>query len=235
VACLLRDIDPAITPDRALSILQKTGVRVSDCLSGLTFPRIDALAAVSALQAPEVKELAAAFDCRASELRATWNAADGADALSVRVWREGALVAEAALAGTATSYALVDPAAGEHKVCLTASHNGLQELCGCASAQVPVRPETGFIRADCNGSEVVDISDPIFTLVSLYRDRLTTPPCLRACDANADDLVDLSDAVFTLGALFRATAPPRPPYPGCGLGPLPGRLSCEQPTCHAEE
>jgi subtilisin family serine protease len=49
VACLVREVDPTLTPPFVLGILQKTGVPVEDSASGFTFPRIDALGAVTSL------------------------------------------------------------------------------------------------------------------------------------------------------------------------------------------
>lgn len=53
VACLVREVDPSLAPWLLLGVLQATGVPVEDTASGLTFPRIDALAAVSSLAGPD--------------------------------------------------------------------------------------------------------------------------------------------------------------------------------------
>jgi subtilisin family serine protease len=52
-ACLVREVDPSLSPALILGVLQATGVPVNDAASGLTFSRLDALAAVSALQGPD--------------------------------------------------------------------------------------------------------------------------------------------------------------------------------------
>lgn len=49
LACLLREIDPSITPRRILRLIQATGVPIADARTGLVFPRIDALAAVNSV------------------------------------------------------------------------------------------------------------------------------------------------------------------------------------------
>lgn len=52
LSCLLREVSPGMPPAVILAVMQKTGVPVLDSLSGLTFPRIDALAAVNAAKMP---------------------------------------------------------------------------------------------------------------------------------------------------------------------------------------
>ena len=80
-----------------------------------------------------------------------------------------------------------------------------------------------FLRGDANRDDVVDISDAVFTLLSLFAGGGDLP-CPDAADANDDGSVDLSDAVYTLEYLFRrGTAPPAP---GPGPGP-PGPDSTE--------
>ena len=53
LACLLREVMPALSVDLMLSVLQATGVEVSDPASGLAFRRIDAEAAVAKVSGPE--------------------------------------------------------------------------------------------------------------------------------------------------------------------------------------
>jgi len=50
VACFLREVDSALEPAALLRVLSSTGVSVLDPATGLNFPRIDALGAVSALK-----------------------------------------------------------------------------------------------------------------------------------------------------------------------------------------
>jgi len=49
LACLLRQREPSVSPLEILSVLQKTGVPVPDAETQLTFPRIDAFAAMSVM------------------------------------------------------------------------------------------------------------------------------------------------------------------------------------------
>lgn len=88
-----------------------------------------------------------------------------------------------------------------------------------------------FRRGDCDASAVVDIADPVRTLVWLFRGA-DIPSCLDACDSNDDGLANVSDALFTLGWLF--SGGPIPPAPGpraCGLDATPATsASCESYT-----
>jgi hypothetical protein len=51
LACLLRQIDRELGPSDMLALMKKSGVPIADSVTGLTFPRIDALAAVEAVRA----------------------------------------------------------------------------------------------------------------------------------------------------------------------------------------
>jgi|SRR5688572_8028611 len=59
-----------------------------------------------------------------------------------------------------------------------------------------------FIRADSNMDSVVDISDAISTLDSLFVSG-SLLRCENAADANDDNKIDISDAVHTLNFLFQ--------------------------------
>jgi hypothetical protein len=83
-----------------------------------------------------------------------------------------------------------------------------------------------FKRGDSNGDGQMDISDPVFTLLGLFRGgRL--PSCLDAADANDDGAVNLSDAVATLDRLFRSGSSLPPPERDCGPDPTADALDCE--------
>jgi subtilisin family serine protease len=64
IACLLRGLDATLTPATLLGILRTTGVPVTDENGGLTFPRVDALAAVTSLSGPDCNgnQVADVFD-----------------------------------------------------------------------------------------------------------------------------------------------------------------------------
>ena len=84
-----------------------------------------------------------------------------------------------------------------------------------------------FIRGDSNGDELVDLSDPIFTLQYLFSGG-ETPGCLDAADANDDSVLDISDSILLLFHLFQGAEPPPAPYPDPGSDPTQDTLSCGQ-------
>jgi hypothetical protein len=87
-----------------------------------------------------------------------------------------------------------------------------------------------FVRSDSNGDGELDLSDAIFSLVSLFLG-IGVPPCMDAADANDDGEFDISDPLFTIVWLFIGGNPPPPPYgsipEACGLDPTEDRLGCE--------
>lgn len=58
VAALMLEANPTLTPTLIETIMENTGVPVADAINGLTFPRIDALAALATVQ----QKLGQAFD-----------------------------------------------------------------------------------------------------------------------------------------------------------------------------
>ncbi|MCH2373524.1 MAG: beta-propeller domain-containing protein [Planctomycetes bacterium] len=94
------------------------------------------------------------------------------------------------------------------------------------SAHASWAQETEFRRGDTNNDSVVDISDAVFTLGTLFggSDKTT---CNNAIDANDDELADLSDAIYTLNFLFTGGDPLPPPNAVCGPDPTPGSLGCD--------
>ena len=80
-----------------------------------------------------------------------------------------------------------------------------------------------------NGDGLVDISDAIRTLNTLFTSSAPEPQCVDALNANGDDAIDISDAIFTIGYLFSSNDFQIPP-PGpveCGLPDVPGPFSCD--------
>ncbi len=83
-----------------------------------------------------------------------------------------------------------------------------------------------FRRGDCNDDSTVDISDPIFTLRSLFltQEHLN---CEDACDANDDGEISLSDAVLAFEELFQIESPiPAPGASDCGFDPTTDGMRC---------
>ena len=75
-----------------------------------------------------------------------------------------------------------------------------------------------FLRGDCNGDVLIDLSDPIFLLLYLFAGA-DTPECLDACDPNDDGNNDTGDAIYLVNYLF--SDGPEPPAPFLNPGPDP--------------
>lgn len=94
--------------------------------------------------------------------------------------------------------------------------------------------ELRFLRGDANADGVVDVSDPLATLLDLFGGG-TDPTCEDAVDSNDDGAVNVTDAVFVLGYLFAQGTPLPPPGPlACGNDPTDDDLTCLEyaaPTC----
>lgn len=215
VACLLLEADPTLTPQEIHEILVTTGVPVFDSLSGLTFPRIDALRAIGAVIVPEVTSLTCEFVPEGRRLMVTWDSVADAETLSITVSRDGQSIHEAAVPASTTSWSRDGVIGGEYSVVVTASIGVLTGRSSRCSTSV-ARAEELFRRGDCNDDEVIDLADPISTLLFLFVETVDDPPCLRACDSDDDNLLNIVDAVYSLGFLFRGETAPPPPYPGCG-------------------
>jgi len=86
--------------------------------------------------------------------------------------------------------------------------------------------EPRFLRGDCDGTGVLNITDPIRSLEHLFLGG-EAPDCLVSCDANADGSVNIADPIFVLGFLFLGSEAIPAPYPGCGHDEIPTSLSCK--------
>lgn len=84
----------------------------------------------------------------------------------------------------------------------------------------------GFIRADVNQDQSIDLGDAITILGALFGgDPLG---CEDAADANDDGTLNVADAIRILDHLFSPASPPLPPPvgPRCGDDPTPDSLEC---------
>ncbi len=88
-------------------------------------------------------------------------------------------------------------------------------------------PPVPFVRGDANRDGPVNISDPIFTLSSLFLG-VGTIRCEDALDSTDDGRIDLSDAVHTLGYLFLGGPEPAAPFPEASADPTPDDLGCRE-------
>lgn len=85
-----------------------------------------------------------------------------------------------------------------------------------------------FIRGDCSGDGVLDLSDPIALLGQVFS-RDVRPDCPDACDTDDDGVRDLADAVSLLLHLFQGHGQPAAPFPAPGVDPTADRLpACER-------
>src|SRR6186713_122489 len=88
-----------------------------------------------------------------------------------------------------------------------------------------LRAQGVFIRADCDASGRVDITDPINGLTYLFSGG-REPVCLDACDSDDSGRLDISDAINTLSFLFLGTHDPPPPFPLEEADPTGDDLTC---------
>lgn len=93
----------------------------------------------------------------------------------------------------------------------------------------PLKAQGEFIRGDVNGDGGLDLGDPVATLLHLFAGA-PAPACEDAADSDDDGIVEIPDAIVTLGYLFLRGAPPREPFPRCGLDPTPDALDCAGPV-----
>ena len=84
-----------------------------------------------------------------------------------------------------------------------------------------------FVRADCNGSGVFDISDPIYLLEAIFGGGVTLG-CEDACDADDNGITDFTDVFGLLAGLFTG-GEIAAPFPDCGVDSTPDSLVCETP------
>ena len=84
-----------------------------------------------------------------------------------------------------------------------------------------------FLRGDANSDTRVDIGDPVFSLIFIFRGG-QAPACMDAVDANDDGQVDISDPVYTLLFLFQGGRSPPPPFPAPGVDPTADNVTCGQ-------
>jgi hypothetical protein len=88
-----------------------------------------------------------------------------------------------------------------------------------------------FRRGDCDGSGRVNITDPIYELLHLFKGGVRWF-CDDACDANDDGVINISDPIATLQYLFAGAGPLPTPGPlTCGVDPtedlLGGLCACQ--------
>jgi hypothetical protein len=86
-----------------------------------------------------------------------------------------------------------------------------------------------FRRGDVNNDGALNISDPSYLLVHLFRQG-AAPPCSQAADADDSNSLDITDAIYLFSYLFKGGPVPPPPFAACGVdsdSPLP----CPEALC----
>ena len=86
--------------------------------------------------------------------------------------------------------------------------------------------EPEFLRADCDQSKEIDLTDAVFLLSSLFLGG-GVPACEDACDTDDSGELDLSDAIAVLNYLFLGGQRPAEPFPNPGADPTTDKL----PVC----
>ncbi|MEM7233740.1 MAG: hypothetical protein AAF517_16310, partial [Planctomycetota bacterium] len=82
-----------------------------------------------------------------------------------------------------------------------------------------------FIRGDVNGNRIVELADPILTLLALFRGREVE--CEDAVDADDNGVLNVSDAVYVLNFLFLGASTPVAPFPRLGIDTSLDDLTCD--------
>ncbi len=81
-----------------------------------------------------------------------------------------------------------------------------------------------FVRGDSNLDAELNITDPVLTLLGLFRGEGFL--CPDASDADDSGHVDTTDALYSLQYLFLGTAAPPAPFPRPGVDPTADELGC---------
>ncbi|MEM7164730.1 MAG: hypothetical protein AAF581_04660 [Planctomycetota bacterium] len=90
--------------------------------------------------------------------------------------------------------------------------------------------DLALLPGDCNGDGVVNIADPVASLLYLFDPTVTSIACAHACDWNNDDTLDIGDPIALLGSLFGSGGPPLPQH-GCTFVSCSFTLDCNLVTC----
>ncbi|MBI4600868.1 MAG: HYR domain-containing protein, partial [Planctomycetes bacterium] len=114
---------------------------------------------------------------------------------------------------------------GEHTVTCRARDRAGNEA-ACTFKVTVILGDRAFIRSDANQDSLLDIADPVFTIMALFGGG-RMPMCEKSADANDDGRLDLSDAVYSINYQFRGGPRPPPPAPPlCGLDATLDPLDC---------
>ena len=228
-ALFLRQIESSVTPESLLQIVLDTGVPIFDVASGLTFPRLDTLAAVNALRIPGVENLTCLYHSIGRSLVPFWQPVDDVDQILAVVLRNGNEVERQVLprGSVKTVFNVMEDAFYDVRVtAIESDFAGVTSACSITVTGL----SPSFVRGDCNNDGRVDIADSIRGFDWLFRGE-PEPSCRNACDTNDDGIVDLTDIIYTLEILFRGTAEALAPFPACGVDLTPQGVECTFSVC----
>ncbi len=222
--CLLREHDGALSPAEIRAALSEAGPP-----TWRGFQCLDVLASIGALTVPRIEGIECEWDARSGTLSATWEPVapnSAADAIHVELWRSHALETVLVLPPDATRLEYETRTVGLWDLWFRAGNGILRSyhtICG-----TEVTPDPGFhVRGDCNADTLILISDPVFTLSTLFTG--DDPQCYRACEVNDDGAITITDAIYMLNFLFLGGPPPAAPYPDCELWET--HIPCDRSTC----
>ena len=85
------------------------------------------------------------------------------------------------------------------------------------AGEVTILGGIDFVRGDANADGVIDISDPVSSVLQLFG--LSPLLCLDAIDSDANGTLTLADVFFTLNYLIALGPAPSAPFPNCGSVP----------------
>lgn len=182
VAALLAQANPSLTATDIETVLENTGVPVTDSRSGRVIPRIDALAAVSQVITKQTVTFSGII-----LLQGRTDHSGTAIFLTETSCAESSFTTPSATTKADGSFEIV-AADDQDFECLRASHAGYLS----AQQSFPSPSLGSFILpgGDANGDQVIDILD-LALIATLYR---TDDP---TGDINGDGLVNIFDLVIT--------------------------------------
>ncbi len=185
VAALMLQAKPALTPVEIESILEETGVPITDARNGRVTPRLDALAAVRRVTGSSPSSSVAGTVL----LQNRGNHANSSIFLSAQPCATVAAGSPLAITDAQGRFEVVLNA-GESYQCLQATHPGF--LSAERAAPAGLLGTITLPGGDVNSDQVIDIFDMAF-MAGRYGGN---DP---ACDLNADGKVDIFDLVVAAG------------------------------------
>ncbi len=189
VAALMLEADPALTPEEIETILEESGLPVEDERNGRVTPRVDALAAVSAVSDAEAVMFSGTvlLEGRTDQ--------SGTQVILSQTPCPDVISAEPTTTTATDGHFEVELLTGQSDICLQLLQPGY--LSGQRLNPDGDLGQLTLLGGDINGDNLIDIFD--LSLIGVRFD--STDP---ATDINADGIVDIFDLVITAGNYNRA-------------------------------